>query len=454
MPARQKVAVVGLGVNNRPLVPFFVRRGIDVVVADRKPREDIRASLVQMGDYPGVHVLGGDRYLEDLLSVPGLDACYLTPGMVKRSPVLEALAQSGVRITCETDLFFQWCPAPVIGITGSAGKTTTTTLVGEALKRDGSHPVFVGGNIGYPLLPELERMTPESWVVMELSSFQLELVDHSPHGAAVLNLSPNHLDVHGSFEEYRASKQRILRYQEPHDWVVVPHGPGWVDPMLAGHRGRKVFFSLSDDIPHGAFFAEGTVWWRGGNGQKAVVRADEILVPGDHNISNVLAATAIVASAGGDLAALTDVLRTFRGVPHRLEIVGIKSGVTYINDSIATAPDRTLAAVRAIKQPVLLIAGGYDKHLEYDTLGKELNNSSVKFVVVLGQTKEKLERAIRQYTDIPVKAVDSLEDAVEESRKRAASGDVVLLSPASASYDMFTNFEERGQKFRDIVGTL
>lgn len=447
-------AVVGIGMNNRPLLPYFASRGIRVVVADRRPAGELEAVVQELALPETPEVLGGPGYLDRLAERDDIDTVYLTPGMVKDQPAIHRLRERGVRITCETDLFLAVCPAPVIGITGSAGKTTTTTLVAEALKQDGRRPVFVGGNIGHPLLPDLDRMAPDALVVMELSSFQLELVDRSPHGAAILNLSPNHLDVHGTFAAYAAAKARIVRFQSPFDWAVVPADDPQVDALLAGHAGRRIVFGGRDRAGAGVFLAHGAVVWRDGAREQDVIRQDAIRLPGRHNVANAMAATAVVASAGGDLQALAAVLATFQGVPHRLETVREVGGVLYINDSIATAPERTMAALEAVDRPTVLLAGGYDKHLDYDELGKAIGHSRVRLVVVLGQTAEKIASAVRRYSSIPVVAEPGFDAAVLRAVGEARAGEAVLLSPASASYDMFINFEARGQRFREIVHGL
>ena len=447
------VGIVGLGVNNRPLVPFLLAEGVPLAVFDRRPAEEIEADLARLGVHGGVRVHGGPDYLKALEASP-VSTLYLTPGMRKFGPELDRLRDRGVRFTCETDLFLACCPAPVIGITGSAGKTTTTTLVGESLRRDGRRPVFVGGNIGQPLLPQLEEITPESWVVMELSSFQLDLVERSPHGAALLNIRPNHLDIHRDYEDYQAAKANILRFQSKEDWAVLPYGDPLIERLAADAQGRPVFFSLHQEIPHGAYYHNGQLWWRGGNGGRPVAARDALKLLGDHNVANALAAIAIVASAGGDLMAAAEVLSTFSGVPHRLELVREAGGVTYINDSIATAPDRTMAALSAIRQPIVLVLGGYDKKLEYDTLGKALSDSTVRAVVALGEIRATIERVVREHTDLEVVSADGFDEAVLKASQLARPGDAVLLSPAAASYDMFSNFEARGQRFRELVGII
>ncbi len=453
MSSPERVGVVGLGVNNRPLIPFLLNQGKSVAVFDRRSPAELERDLASMGLNGHVSIFGGPDYLAHLLREP-VSSVYLTPGMKKFGPELDQLAVRGIPVLCETDLFIQECPAPIIGITGSAGKTTTTTLVGEALKRDGRRPVFVGGNIGQPLLPRLAEIGPQSWVVLELSSFQLDLVRHSPHGASILNLAPNHLDMHRDFEDYRQAKANVGRYQSKEDWLVLPYGDAGLANLVDDFEGRRVYFSLSKEIPHGAYLHDGQLWWRGGNGGRPVVSRSALKLIGEHNVANALAAIAMVASSGGDLDALGDVLQSFAGIPHRLEVVRQVEGVTYINDSIATAPDRTGAAIKAIHAPIVLILGGYDKKLNYDTLGELLSQSSVRLVVTLGETKNTIARAVKDHTDIPVVVADGFDDAVFRASTAAHRGDVVLLSPASASYDMFSNFEARGQRFRELVGML
>ncbi|PSR30199.1 MAG: UDP-N-acetylmuramoyl-L-alanine--D-glutamate ligase [Sulfobacillus benefaciens] len=451
MTGKPKVAVVGLGVNNRPLVPFLYKRGMEVIVADKRETSDLHHVLWEMG-LTDVKVLGGDSYLNDLSKVPDLATVYLTPGMVKNLPEIERMRKQGAAITCETDVFFQECPAPIIGITGSAGKTTTTTLVSQALSASGEKAVFTGGNIGHSLWEDWPNITPTSWVVMELSSFQLELVAHSPHGAAVLNLAPNHLDIHGTMQAYARAKSNIFRYQNPGDWVVFPYPPTVLYHMEARPPGRILYFSLQDHGQPGSFVADGKVMYRDFSHQiMSCFPVSVIQIPGSHNVLNVLAATAIVGMMQGRMSAMEEVVSRFRGVAHRLEKVRIHDNILYINDSIATAPDRTMAALRAIEGPIVLLAGGYDKHLDYAELGQAIARSLVHHVVVLGQVQDKLAHAIARYTTMPIEYADTFEDAVHMARRAAKPGDTVLLSPAAASYDMFRNFEERGERFREIV---
>jgi UDP-N-acetylmuramoylalanine--D-glutamate ligase len=442
----RRVLVVGLGVNNRPLLPYFAQAGVEVVAADRRPR-----SVLDVGDLPAAAWCTGPDYLREAVRLGPYEAVYLTPGMVKDGPEIRALVASGARLTCETDLFLSQCPAPVIGITGSAGKTTTTTLVGEMLKADGSRPVFVGGNIGVPLLPRLADISPHAWVVMELSSFQLELVERSPHGAALLNLAPNHLDIHGTFDAYVAAKSRIFAFQGPDDWLVLPDRLDVVEDRVRQAQSAVWRFSDRGPVERGTYLADGQFWWRVDGVSEPFADRASLRLKGAMNVRNALAASLVARLAGARPEAIRRALETFGGVPHRLEPVAEVDGVQYINDSIATAPDRTLAALEALDGPLVVIAGGYDKHLDYTELGRALARRA-RAVVLLGQTAEKIARAIG--TGTTVRRAADLAEAVAAAHALARPGDTVVLSPASASYDQYRNFEERGEHFRALVRGL
>ena len=442
----ERVLVVGLGVNNRPLLPFLAEDGAQVVAADRRDRAALNLEPALSS---AVELITGDGYLERAASLGPYDAVYLTPGMIKRSPIVDRLAAEGARLTCETDLFLARCPAPVLGITGSAGKTTTTTLVGDILRRDGRRPVLVGGNIGTSLLPLLPDITTESWVVMELSSFQLELVERSPHGAALLNIGENHLDIHGTMDAYVEAKSRIFRYQGPEDWLVTPWpAPELCDPWLLHHRGRRLNFSAASPVKRGAYVEDDAFWWQPGGEARRVAGLNVWRLPGRMNVENAAAALTIALAAGASVEAAADALAAFRAVPHRLELVGEADGVRYVNDSIATAPQRTLAALEAVSGPLVMILGGSDKHLEYRELGRRVAERA-RAAVVVGQVRERIAEALPP--GFPVVRAASFDEAVLAARDLARAGDTVLLSPAAASYDMFRNFEERGERFRSLV---
>ncbi|HEY8426600.1 MAG TPA: UDP-N-acetylmuramoyl-L-alanine--D-glutamate ligase [Limnochordales bacterium] len=454
-----RVAVIGLGVENLPLVRYLVAHGANVVAADRKNAEELgpRAEALEK---LGVRLVLGERYLDAL---EGAEVAFVTPGLPKHLPAVEAARRAGVVITGQTDLFMRLCPAPIVGITGSSGKTTTTSLIGRML-RGTRRPVFVGGNIGEPLIERLGEIGADAWVVLELSSFQLETTGVSPHVAVVTNVTPNHLDVHPSMEAYVAAKTRILAFQGPDD-VAVLNADNPITVEMAGRTaGRVHWFGrrprrpgawVEGDRLVAALKDAGT----GGGGEvQELCRRGDIRLRGEHNVENVLAAATAALCCGTPVEAIREVVRTFEGVPHRLEEVARIDGVLYVNDSIATTPARAIAGLRSFEEPVVLIAGGYDKHLPFDEFAK-VAVERCRHVVLLGQTAGAIERALERVREetgrgVSYERVASLEQAVAAARQAARPGDVVLLSPACASYDMFRNFEERGARFRQIVRAL
>jgi UDP-N-acetylmuramoylalanine--D-glutamate ligase len=472
----RKAVVLGLGLSNMPVVEYLLARGADVTAADRKtaaelgPRHERLLAL-------GVRLVLGPDYLQ---SLSGQELAFLTPGMRRDLPELVAARDAGVRFGSEMSLFFAACRAPIIGITGSAGKTTTTTLVGLMLSASRGG-VWVGGNIGRPLLPEVGRIGPDDLAVVEMSSFQLQDMVVSPRGAAVLNVTPNHLDVHPSMEHYVDAKRNIHRYQGPGDWAVFNQDNDISRSMARERRerawateGSVVTYSRHEPLGVGAFVEGGWLRLRPGAEGAAsclpdgeICRPEEIRLLGEHNIDNVLAAAAVAGLGGATLGAIRAVATSFAGVEHRLEPVRTLAGVRYYNDSIATAPERTIAALRTLPGPIVLILGGSDKRIGFDGLAEEaLTCGRVKAVVLMGQTAERIETAIRRAAErlgaegkpasqpALVRVGGSFASAVEAACEAAAPGDVVLLSPACASFDMFPNFEERGRAFKELVNAM
>lgn len=445
-----RILILGYGVNNRPLVPYWLSQGAQVTVADQR-------AAVAGADVPGVRWALGPTYVDQAARWGPYDRVYVTPGIPSHSEAVRRLAVGDALVTCETDLFLEECPAPVLGITGSAGKTTTTTLLGAMLAQDGGRPVYVGGNIGTSLRDRLGEMRRDDWVVMELSSFQLELVTHSPAGAALLNLSPNHLDHHRDMADYAAAKAHIFEFQGPDDWLVTDREPpALLTRALAHHRGRRYFVSTDGPVARGTAIQDGWIAWRPASESawQPVLPLSEWHLPGRMNVHNALVATAMALLAGARIEAVAAALAAFQGVPHRLELVGEAGGIRYVNDSIATAPDRTLAALDAVSGSLVLVAGGYDKHLDYGALGRALA-ARARVVVLTGPTGPAIAAAMRHVdpagTGATVVMAGSFDGAVAEAIARARPGDTVLLSPASASYDAFANFEERGARFRNLV---
>lgn len=452
--------MVGLGRENVPLARYLAARGARITGLDRQPPGDLPAAARDLAAL-GVRLEGGPGYLEVLAS-EDFDAVFLTPGMVKDAPEIQAARRRGAVITSQTNLFLHLCRAPVIGITGSSGKSTTTSLVGRILAGDGRRPVHVGGNIGRPLIEQVDDIGPDAWVVLELSSFQLELVDRSPHVAVLLNLRPNHLDVHGSMAAYEAAKRRIFRFQRPDagDVAVFSHDDPVVRAMAADAPARTVFFGTGEGIEHGAALRDGWVGLVDGPRWRPVLPAAEVPLPGAHNLLNVLAASAVAGICGVEPETVRAAVAGFEGLEHRLQVVGEMDGRRFVNDSIATAPDRAAAALTTFDEPVVWIAGGYDKGVPFDDLAALALRRPLRAVVLTGpaagRIHEALERA-SQRLDLPVPPVHraaSFDEAVETAARLARPGDVVLLSPACASYDAFRDFVQRGRRFAELVQAL
>jgi len=438
----KKIAVLGLGVSNRPLVRLLLEFGCDVLGCDRTPREKLDAEVLEL-EKAGCKLSVGDNYLDGVEA----DVLFRTPGMHPGNPAIQALAAKGAQITSEMEVFFEVCPCHLIAVTGSDGKTTTTTLISEMLKASGK-TVWLGGNIGTPLLPLVRRMKEEDYAVVELSSFQLMDMTRSPDRALITNLAPNHLDIHKDMEEYVQSKQNIYRYQNARGLLIL-NADNAITASFRGN-GETRFFSRQGKAH---VQLESGVICRGG---EPVLKAEDILIPGVHNVENYMAAIAMVEGLVED-ETIRHVAKNFGGVEHRIELVRIKDGVRFYNDSIASSPSRTIAGLRSFNEKVILIAGGYDKHIPYDVLGPEIC-AHVKKVFLCGATGPKIREAVESCTDFhgQVDMIDcgDFENAVRTAAAAAKEGDVVLMSPASASFDQFKNFMVRGECFKKIVKEL
>ena len=439
----KKIAVLGLGVSNRPLVRLLLEFGCDVLGCDRTPREKLDPEVLQLEEL-GCKLSVGNRYLDGVEA----DLLFRTPGMHPGNPAIEALRSRGAQVTSEMEVFFEICPCTLLAVTGSDGKTTTTTLVSEMLKAAGK-TVWLGGNIGTPLLPLVRQMKEEDYAVVELSSFQLMDMTRSPKRAIITNLAPNHLDIHKDMEEYVDSKKNIFRFQQPGELLILNAD----NEITAGFMGNGItrFFSRQGKAAH-VVLRDGVIY-RGG---KAVLKTSDILLPGVHNVENYMAAIAMVEGLVED-EVITQVAKNFGGVEHRIELVRIKDGVRYYNDSIASSPSRTIAGLRSFKEKVLLIAGGYDKHIPYDVLGPEICEH-VKHVFLCGATAPQIRAAVENCADfhgqVALTDCGNFENAVRTAAAAAVEGDIVLMSPASASFDEFKNFMVRGEFFKKIVKEL
>ena len=442
------MAFIGIGASNSPLQRRLLAEGIAVTACDRSSREKL-GPLADELEAAGATLQLGEGYLDGLTQ----DVIFRTPGLRPDVPQLLAAQRQGSTLTSEMEVFFQVCPCHMIAVTGSDGKTTTTTIIAELLKAAG-RTVHVGGNIGQPLLCQADDMEPEDWAVLELSSFQLMTMDRSPHIAVVTNLAPNHLDVHKDMAEYVAAKENIFRYQRPGD-IAVFNQDNDITRQQAGRAvGTVRLFSRRSEPEEGVFLRGEDILCRHNGQERRIMTTADIRLPGVHNVENYMAAIAAVEGLVPD-GIIRDFARTFNGVEHRIELVRTYHGVRYYNDSIASSPSRTIAGLRSFPEQVILIAGGYDKHIPFDVLGPEIVEH-VKLLVLCGATAGKIRAAVEQAPgyrpDHPeILEVTPFQRAVEAARDRAQPSDVVTLSPACAAFDQFKNFMERGKTFKAIV---
>ena len=440
----KRIAVLGLGVSNRPLVRLLLEHGCSVIGCDRTPREKLDGEVLEL-EKAGCQLHLGEGYLDGL----DVDIAFRTPGMHPDIPGIAALREKGAQVTSEMEVFFEVCPCKLLAVTGSDGKTTTTSLIAAMLKAEGRN-VWLGGNIGTPLLPLCPQIQADDIAVVELSSFQLMDMHTSPSVALVTNLSPNHLDVHKDMNEYVEAKKNIFRYQKEED-VLVVNADNEITRKFVGPGTTYQFSSGGADVrvrlENGVIYRDGT----------AVLDAGDILLPGAHNIENYMAAIAVVENLVSD-ETVRQVAKTFGGVEHRIELVRIKDGVRYYNDSIASSPSRTVAGLRSFPEKVLLIAGGYDKQISYDALAPEICQR-VKKLFLNGATAGKIRAAVEACPDyVPgqpeILHCGDFASAVMAAAQAAEPGDVVLMSPASAAFDQFKNFAVRGECFKKIVMEL
>jgi len=451
----KRVTVVGLGIEGVDLARYLVGEGALVTVSDSRPKERLAPRLRDLDGLPVRLSLGKN----DPADVAIADHVFVSQGVPLDIPALTLARDRGIPLDSMTRLFLDLCPGPVVGITGSSGKTTVTSLVATMFAATGKEHV-VGGNIGVGLLSLLDEITPETWVVLEISHTQLELTTKSPHVACVLNVTPNHLDRY-SWEGYVDLKRNILRYQTSDDVAVLGYDDDVSRSLASDAHGKVVFFSMEASLPGpAALLRDDVVIWRDGPKDTPVMPTAEIPLRGRHNVANVLAATAIASSCGIPTDAIATAVRDFGAVPHRLELVGEVDGVAYYNDSIATTPERTLAGVRSFQEPIVLLLGGREKHLPLGEMFREICGRC-RALVFFGEARETLVAAARTACDAidqdkrpHIEVVDSLNDAVPAARAAARPGDVVLLSPACTSFDSYDNFEERGEHFRRLVLTM
>jgi len=452
--AGKRVTVMGLGLFGGGVgaARFLAKGGAQVTVTDLKPADELAESVAQLNGLPIEFHLGGHR--ED--DFRKADLVVVSPAVPSDSPFLALARQRDVPLESEMALFFRYCRAPILGITGSSGKSTTTALTHAMLANWLGPRAWLGGNIGRSLLEDLDAIAPDHLVVLELSSFQLQDLDRlarSPHISVVTNLAPNHLDRHKDLAEYIAAKKTILRHQRHGDFAILNADDPEVATWGHGLKGRTVFFSLRTPLQQDACVQNGQIVIADAEGTHIVCPASELRLPGQHNLANALAATAAAWLAGARQDAIAHALRTFPGLEHRLEFVAEIRGVRYFNDSKATTPEASSIALRAFDAPIVLIAGGHDKGAPFDAFAAECAQRA-KHVVLIGKTAQRIASLIEanRRGDSPLLTIpSSFADAVAAAKAAAAPGDIVLLSPACASYDMFRNYEDRGNQFKSLV---
>ena len=449
----KKIAFIGFGVTNNDTVRMFLKKGLDVTVCDRKSRAEA-GEIAEEFEKAGARLALGENYLETACNC---DIIFRAPGVYYNIPELKAAREQGVVVTSEMEVFFDLCPCKIYAITGTDGKTTTTTIVSEILAKSG-RKVHKGGNIGRALLPIIEEIDENDAAVVELSSFQLISMRKSPDHALITNIYPDHLNVHSSMEEYIGAKTNILAHQNAFSRAVLNMDNEETNKLSRLVRGDLYKFSRSKKPERGAFLdSEGWLCFTEKRVTERIVSKDEIKIPGMHNVENYLAAIALLYGEV-PVKAIAETAREFGGVEHRIEFVRELDGVKFYNDSIATSPVSVIAGLNSFGRKIIVIAGGSDKKLDYNQLAEPINKF-VKVLVLLGETADKIEAAVREYKNFDEKScriirVKTMEEAVEAARNAAESGDVVTLSPASASFDMYKNFEERGRHYKSVVNAL
>ncbi len=435
------VAVIGIGISNRPLIEYLKGAGANVRAYDKKTYEKLGTVADEMKSL-GVELVLGENYLDDLSG----DIIFKTPGMRYDNPALCAAKEQGSIITSEMEVFFEICPANLIAVTGSDGKTTTTTLIYTMLKEAGK-TAYVGGNIGTPLMTRAEEMKESDYAVLELSSFQLHTMKKSPHVAVITNITPNHLNWHTDYQEYIDAKKNIMLHQGKEDILVTNAGNEETARIMKEAKGSVRTFSAN--VCADIHLKGDVICW----GDEEILNIKDIKIPGRHNIENYMTAIgAVYEIVGKDI--INKVARTFGGVPHRIELVRTIDGVRYYNSSIDSSPNRTKNTLSVFSEPVVLISGGEDKGISYDEIGEPIKEH-VKALILIGKTGPIIDEAVKAAGGrIPTFYAQNYEEAVNLAKQQAVAGDVVLLSSASTSFDMFNNFEERGNLFKELVNKL
>ncbi|HSM72813.1 MAG TPA: UDP-N-acetylmuramoyl-L-alanine--D-glutamate ligase [Anaerolineales bacterium] len=451
----KRVLILGAARQGLALARWLSNHGAQVTLSDMRSEDELKVARESLAEFEVQWALGG----HPLELLDSTDVLCLSGGVPLTLPIVADAVSRGIPLSNDSQIFMEVVPCRTIGITGSAGKTTTTTLVGDMAKNAYGDKSYVGGNIGDPLLNYVDEMKPDDIAIMELSSFQLDQMTISPNIAAILNVTPNHLDRHGTMEAYTAAKARILEFQSKDDAAILGHDDKGAWDLRSKVKGKLYTFSMDalEDGLDGAYLHDGLLNLRDGNAYLPLLLREKIQLRGDHNVQNVLAAFAIGHAAGFPLDDMLAAVEDFRGVPHRLEFVRELNGVHWYNDSIATAPERSMAAIRSFEEPLVLLLGGRDKDLPWEELMR-LANERVDHMVLFGEAAEKIEKTTAGFGSgemrFSVARVNGLKEAVVRAAEIAEPGDVVLFSPGGTSYDEFIDFAERGERFGTWVHEL
>ena len=449
----KKVAIIGLGVSNLPLLDYMYEKNAKGTVFDEKEEKDIEKNILEKLKKYKFDYFFGKNCFENL---KGFDIIFRSPSFLPTRKELVEEEKRGAIITSEIEMLMKLTPATIIGVTGSDGKTTTTSLIYSILKNAG-YNTYLGGNIGIPLFTKLNEMKPNDIVVLELSSFQLMGMDVSPHIGVITNITPNHLNIHKDYQEYINAKKNIFKHQNKDDYIILNYDNDITRNCAKEAKSKVIFFSGKEKLENG-FIVDNKIIKKCEDGIRThILDCKDVLLRGEHNFENI--ATAIAATSSlVDIDKSIDTIKEFKAVEHRLEYVRTIDDVKWYNDSVSSSPTRTIAGLKSFDEDIVLIAGGYDKNLDYTPIAKPILKK-VKTLILLGQTSGKIFDAVKEEEEkenknIDIFMVNTLEEAVNLARKQAKVGEIVLFSPASASFDMFKNFADRGNKFKDLVNKL
>ena len=449
----KKVAIIGLGVSNLPLLDYMYEKNAKVTVFDEKEEKDIEKNILEKLKKYKFDYFFGKNCFENL---KGFDIIFRSPSFLPTRKELVEEEKRGAIITSEIEMLMKLTPATIIGVTGSDGKTTTTSLIYSILKNAG-YNTYLGGNIGIPLFTKLNEMKPNDIVVLELSSFQLMGMDVSPHIGVITNITPNHLNIHKDYQEYINAKKNIFKYQNKDDYIILNYDNDITRNCAREAKSKVIFFSGKEKLENG-FIVDNKIIKKCEDGIRThILDCKDVLLRGEHNFENIATAIAAISSLV-DIDKSIDTIKEFKAVEHRLEYVRTIDDVKWYNDSVSSSPTRTIAGLKSFDEDIVLIAGGYDKNLDYTPIAKPILKK-VKTLILLGQTSGKIFDAVKEEEEkenknIDIFMVNTLEEAVNLARKQAKVGEIVLFSPASASFDMFKNFADRGNKFKDLVNKL